>query len=1261
MANNKETKSRETGEWVGSSAPPDAEDVPPPVPEAKRYERIGALGSGGMGEVVKVHDQRLNRVLAMKILHADYLGTAVESRFVAEAQATAQLEHPGIVPVFDQGNLPDGRPFYTMQIIRGRTLGDAIDAVHAHSTPSSWGAASEGWTFLRLMDMFRQVCETVGYAHSRGVIHRDLKPDNIMIGDHGEVRVVDWGLVKVVDGAPPDGDQPRPAPQGPVVTNRSRHSVNATRDGSVAGTPAYMPPEQAAGYVADLDAASDIFALGGTMLYLLVGKTPLEALDPMPALVDAKRVPEALGKICIRAMQLRQGDRFADGAEMAAAVSGWLEEAFAKERDRELADGADAAFEQVRDRSAAMEAMLRLVGPSGAPVPRPMRFLDPGVVDHLTAVGLVRSEDIVGLADEQLARSWPRLADRIETDAFGHALRHRLLDAAGAWDEAGRPGHLLWLGEAAREADAWHRQGNALAGAIDLHFIRAGIDETDRRTRLRRRSTGMFMLALTAVTAVALAQWRTAVQQRQVAEVARVEADTRRLIAQAQASEAQRFPHEALANYRAAASMTGEAAALAEQEVDRLAATLPVVGVRPLKPGRPIALAKTAPMAVYSIGKETFVGDLRTGSEHHQNLGAVDGANISGDGTVVVTWIVGESPALWSGADFSESRTLSAVTAKLGGPPTLNLDGRYLFASAGDRRVVDLETDAVVARIDNKRLRRVFANSAGGFTLESTDGPFRWVPGDEAFELFADLAGYVLEQSDPDRALRLDADGLAVHDLATGAHRVLDVLPGVNHIEMSGDWLVASNGESLEIWSLPKGRRAHELNRFEANISALRFRDDQRVLAVGAGRDIALIDVLTGERLATRRGHRGVVGAMGYWADGTLASLSSADQSLRVWSPPRPDSVASAACGMRPVHIASSPDGIAHAVAESANGPVCLVDLEAGTENRLELTPPLEWSLVHDRTFTAAEADGEVVVSATTGEILYRTAPVQTGEARLAISPELELRKGPQDGLSAVSSTGELLWSAPSRGEVVWTRRHGRYAAIAYVHRQVQIIDLRAPDKELVLEDIYAPTRLVMHHWALGFALNEHAGLIAAARPEGVDLFDLDTGAHRLLPMDVTPARVVFSPDGKRIAGVDEHGQISIHEVDDGALFGSLRIADPPPQNVALSHSGDRVVATVDEAVEVWDVTLGRPLAVFPPPLIHRSVSDARSLVAAGPGGLHRQALPDDPPGEAAGMHSNFRVCAEDYRVVAVDGPPPGEVWAPRELCEDAILSSGDS
>ncbi len=301
---------------------------------AGRYVIRDLLGFGGTGEVWRVHDQILQRQVAMKVLTAPSVRSDLAARFVAEAQATSQLQHPGIVPVYDVGELPDGRAWFTMREIQGRNFRETILGAHRAATA---GKTDHPWTIRRLVDAFLRVCEAVAYAHDRGVVHRDLKPENVMVGEHGEVLVVDWGLAKVLTS-------PEPELEGRVVTNRTT-AGSATLMGSVAGTPPFMAPEQASVGNAVADLRTDVYALGATLYQVLGEVAPYVGSDPQQILEQVKAGPpeslrrrmkrfgvaewcelhdlDGLVAVCERAMEREPEKRFESATDMLQSLNIW--------------------------------------------------------------------------------------------------------------------------------------------------------------------------------------------------------------------------------------------------------------------------------------------------------------------------------------------------------------------------------------------------------------------------------------------------------------------------------------------------------------------------------------------------------------------------------------------------------------------------------------------------------------------------------------------------------------------------------------------------------------------------------------------------------------------------------------------------------------------------------------------------------------------------------------------------------------------------
>jgi serine/threonine-protein kinase len=241
-------------------------ELPSTGERSGRYELFSEIARGGMGAVLRGRDVDLGRELAVKVLlrsHKDQ--PELVRRFVEEAQIGGQLQHPGVVPIYELGTLADRRPFFTMKLVQGRTLAELLRA-----------RSSARDDLPRLLSIFESVCQTIAYAHARGVIHRDLKPSNVMVGSFGEVQVMDWGLAKVLgqrgaDLAQPVGrDEPEPA-DDMIRTARSGSAADASQAGSILGTPGYMAPEQARGEVEAIDERADVFGLGAILCEILTG------------------------------------------------------------------------------------------------------------------------------------------------------------------------------------------------------------------------------------------------------------------------------------------------------------------------------------------------------------------------------------------------------------------------------------------------------------------------------------------------------------------------------------------------------------------------------------------------------------------------------------------------------------------------------------------------------------------------------------------------------------------------------------------------------------------------------------------------------------------------------------------------------------------------------------------------------------------------------------------------------------------------------
>ena len=308
----------------------------------ERFRVLRYHAEGGLGQVWVAEDSELHREVALKVIQPKKAHqSSLQTRFVLEAEITGGLEHPGIVPVYGLGHYADGRPFYAMKFIRGDSLKTAIMGFHERFKDSaSFDPAAWNLELRKLLQRFLDVCNTVAYAHSRGVLHRDLKPGNVMIGKYGETLVVDWGLAKAVGERTIDAANLEEETLHPATSDS-----NETASGSAIGTPAYMPPEQADGRLSELGPHSDVYSLGATLYHMLTGRAPFEGttreiLDQviagrMTAPRDrSRRVPIGLSAICLKAMSRESASRYATPRDLALDIERWLaDEAITARRD----------------------------------------------------------------------------------------------------------------------------------------------------------------------------------------------------------------------------------------------------------------------------------------------------------------------------------------------------------------------------------------------------------------------------------------------------------------------------------------------------------------------------------------------------------------------------------------------------------------------------------------------------------------------------------------------------------------------------------------------------------------------------------------------------------------------------------------------------------------------------------------------------------------------------------------------------------------
>ncbi|MCU0961981.1 MAG: PAS domain-containing protein [Pirellulaceae bacterium] len=298
------------------------------VPPESRYITNRLHAEGGIGQVWLAHDTQLNRDVALKTLRPEFLDhRRAMRRFLKEAEITGQLEHPGVVPVYELIAHPQsGSPLYAMRFVHGCTLVQAVKNYHDRRK----SGAADPLGLITLLDAFVAVCHTLAYAHSRGVIHRDLKGDNVLLGEFGEVIVLDWGVAKVLSSPDEEGS-------GQHARLRIEADIDQTLEGDVVGTPAYMAPEQADGRLSQIDARTDIYGLGAILYEILTGQPPFTGRNTVEVLDKVLRddptaphelwpdVPPTLEAACLKALAKDPSRRYASSAALGEEVQTWQE------------------------------------------------------------------------------------------------------------------------------------------------------------------------------------------------------------------------------------------------------------------------------------------------------------------------------------------------------------------------------------------------------------------------------------------------------------------------------------------------------------------------------------------------------------------------------------------------------------------------------------------------------------------------------------------------------------------------------------------------------------------------------------------------------------------------------------------------------------------------------------------------------------------------------------------------------------------------
>jgi WD40 repeat protein/serine/threonine protein kinase len=862
----------------------------------ERFRILRPHARGGIGQVYVAYDEELHREVALKEIQDRYADhPQSRTRFLLEAEITGGLEHPGIVPVYGLGQYVDGRPFYAMRFIKGDSLKDAVESFHNAEAPGR-DPGERALQLRKLLSRFLDVCNAVSYAHSRGVLHRDLKPGNIMLGPYGETLVVDWGLAKpfTVSSTPAAGAE------APLVPG-TIEDAGLTAVGTVLGTPQYMSPEQAAGRLDRLGTASDVYSLGATLYYVLTGKAPFEAGDVRVLLLKVQRgefprprrvkpgVASGLEAVCLKAMALAPEERYPSPRALADDVEHWL------------ADEPVSAYREPWSQRLARWAR------------RHRHWIQSGVATlvllaagSVVATGLVygfyRNADRAREKAEDDSRKADAARDKAEEDwaeANQELVRLHVANGVRLMEDGDLINALPWLAKAVEVAERGPGE------ADPVHRVRWG-------TVWRRCPKPVqFWLLRGAVTCAAFSPdgrrvcTGTGQKTGEAAEARVWDVDT---------------GLEATAPLKHAGPLTfvsfsSDGRRLVTASRDRTArvwdaATGAKIG-SPLEHGDEVVEASFSPdgrrLITASRDRMARVWEVDTGKQvlpSFEHRGVVRHAMFSPDGQRLLTSAAGESVAhLWDAVTGQEVAVLTHEDIVW--HMAFGRDGSRLLTASRDKiaRVWDAATGKELASLP----RQADFISSAAF---SPDGRRVALAGGEQGQpqevrvwdvekqkpltvpmRHKSLVTTVSFNPDGRRVLTAGSDGTArVWDAATGAP-LTPPLPHagpVSHAAFGPDGrgvLTASQDGTARVWDTDPNAAVLAVLEHKGGVVRASFSpDDRRVVTSSLDRTARIWEAATGQELTRPLEHAGRVAFASFSADGRRVVTASADRTARVWN-----------------------------------------------------------------------------------------------------------------------------------------------------------------------------------------------------------------------------------------------------------------------------------------------------------------------------------------------------------------------------------------
>ncbi|MFN2549043.1 MAG: serine/threonine-protein kinase [Myxococcales bacterium] len=796
------------------------------------FELKREIGRGSQALVFVAHDRHMGRDVAFKQLLPGGPRNS-EDRFLREARVAGQLEHPGVVAVHEVGRRSDGSLYCAMRLVRGRSLADAFKE-------------NRGRARLQLLSNVVQLCQTIAYAHERGVIHRDVKPENVMLGPFGETILLDWGVAKL-RGNPEDVSDHLRAPD---VSER----FDATQEGDVIGTPAYMSPEQALGNVKEIDEQSDVWSLGAVLYELLTGNPPYTEKNAVqllikiakdkypPVLTVAPDTPRELALICERALERNKKRRYRSAAELASDI-----EAF---RAGGRVSGIEYSSLQLARKwvqrnfalaIACAVAFVLLLG-AGARI-----WLENREARRYLAQALLEKSE-----QEAHEQRWSRAG------AYAAAARVQDDTAEARWRAAQRgPVEIdpVWRVELPWGVDAIaiSRNGSTIAVALADHSIKLFDQKAAVKQTLEGESKA---IALTfspdGQTLI------SATDDKQLLAWTVDSGDRVRLDSDARIRDVEFSP---------------DGAVMATATADGF-----------------IRLWST--------------DGWQAGARLDGHDGAVTSVDFSADSTALVSSGEDGTLRLWSPINGDRVRPAMKMIRGEGHQPA----NRAAFVAAGE--VVSASNDGTVRffSIEGQQLSRINTTHGAIVTLAAPAKGAIAALGQDGIALLVDPAARALaarlEGDDSVSAIALSADGSALVSanrdgrlrlwrVQAGAHDVrlqgARDFPGGTALAVSQDGQRVAIGDAaghIAIWDLSKARVADAMDLLQGPVTGVAFSRDARYLAASGHEEKAFLFVLAHGDRVPLEGHSDLVNCVAFAPDGNTVATGSSDGTVRLWTVP---------------------------------------------------------------------------------------------------------------------------------------------------------------------------------------------------------------------------------------------------------------------------------------------------------------------------------------------------------------------------------------